>query len=104
MFVGNEKRMLELRPILEHGRHGDPVGVVARIGKIYIDENVKDSYMATEVIYKDGNWTGSYKYYFEKNASAHKSDPIPQNILENIIHIHRLKVLVPEYLEKIQNE
>lgn len=96
--------MLELRPILEHGRHGDPVGVVARIGKFYFDEHLKDTYMATEVIYKNGNWTGSYKYYFEKDASAHKSEAIPQNVLENIIYIHRLKVLVPEYLEKIQNE
>ena len=104
MFVESEKQMLELRPILEHGRHGDPVGVVARIGKSYVDEKIKDSYMATEIIYKNDNWSGSYKYYFEKEASAHKSEPMPKNVLENIIYIYKLDVLVPEYLDKMQNE
>lgn len=95
--------MLELRPILEHGKHGDPIGVVARIGRSYVDKN-KDTYMATEIIYKNNAWSGSYKYYFEKNDNAHKSEPIPQNVLENIIYIYNLDKLVPEYLEKIQNE
>lgn len=95
--------MLKLRPILEHGKHGDPVGVVARIGKSYVDKN-KDTYMATEIIYKNDSWSGSYKYYFEKEADAHKSEPIPKDVLKNIVYVYKLNVLVPEYLERIQNE